>query len=79
MPVQELLGKKIGTTQMFLESGEAVCVTAVDETTVGAAMAATPMGAAFRNVRRGIIWLIVGMSGRSFIWPILPLSFLPVR
>ena len=29
MSVQELLGKKIGTTQMFLESGEAVCVTAV--------------------------------------------------
>ncbi len=29
MPVQELIGKKIGTTQAFTEGGEAVCVTAV--------------------------------------------------
>ena len=29
MTVQELLGKKIGTTQVFLPTGEAVCVTAV--------------------------------------------------
>ena len=29
MPIKELLGKKIGTTQIFRESGEAVCVTAV--------------------------------------------------
>ena len=29
MPVQELMGKKIGTTQFFRDSGQAVCVTAV--------------------------------------------------
>lgn len=30
MPVQELIGKKIGTTQVFRETGEAVCVTAIE-------------------------------------------------
>ena len=30
LPVRELIGKKIGTTQVFLDSGEAVCVTAVE-------------------------------------------------
>lgn len=30
MSVQELIGKKIGTTQVFLPTGEAVCVTAVE-------------------------------------------------
>jgi large subunit ribosomal protein L3 len=29
VPLQELIGKKIGTTQVFLDSGESVCVTAV--------------------------------------------------
>ena len=29
MPIQELIGKKIGTTQFFRDSGQAVCVTAV--------------------------------------------------
>ena len=29
MPVQGLMGKKIGTTQVFRDSGEALCVTAV--------------------------------------------------
>lgn len=29
MPVQGLIGKKIGTTEVFRESGEAVCVTAI--------------------------------------------------
>ena len=29
MPIQAILGKKIGTTEVFQESGEAVCVTAV--------------------------------------------------
>ena len=29
MPVQELLGKKIGTTQVFRDSGQAVCITAI--------------------------------------------------
>jgi len=30
LPLRELIGKKIGTTQVFLDSGEAVCVTAVE-------------------------------------------------
>lgn len=30
MPVLELIGKKIGTTQVFRETGEAVCVTAIE-------------------------------------------------
>ncbi len=30
MTIQGLLGKKIGTTQVFREDGEAVCVTAVE-------------------------------------------------